>query len=175
MRADFPHTALQYVSQHRQWSIKFMHNMRQWQRIVSQVIEITFPTPSITLTASIEPFMYHSYHLIIEHFQHSTITTDTILLIAIPLPKGYAHLDRASAPARESTTVKQATLTQAAIESNPKHEPSVYMTLPVHLSSKRIHQIRHRLRLIRHRSHQTDRPIPHRARSNLANSPVLHQ
>lgn len=67
------------------------------------------------------------------------------------------------------------TLIQSAIKSNPKHEPSLYMTIPVHLSGEKTPKICHLLRLISHWSHQKDQPIPHRAISNLANPTTVHR
>jgi hypothetical protein len=39
----------------------------------SQVIEIAFPNPPVALAATIQPFMYHAHHLIIELLQHPAI------------------------------------------------------------------------------------------------------
>jgi hypothetical protein len=71
--------------------------------------------------------------------------------------------------------MRELTLISSTIKSNPKHEPSVYMTTPDHLSSERRPQIGHRLRLISLRSHQTDQPIPYRVRSNLTNPSAAHR
>ena len=89
--------------------------------------------------------------------------------------KGHAHLDRASTPPTESTTMRQLTLISSTIKSNPKHEPSVYMTIPVHLSSEKMPHIGHRSHLISHRSFPIDQPIPPRARSNRTNPSADHR
>jgi hypothetical protein len=57
----------------------------------------------------------------------------------------------------------------STIKSHPKHDTSVYLTIPVHLTSERIPQIRHLLGLISQQAHQTDQPVSNRALSNLVN------
>jgi len=69
----------------------------------------------------------------------------------------------------------QLTSLSSTIKSDSKHDTSVYMTIPVHLSSERIPQIRHLLGLIGQQVHQTDQPIPDRALSNLVTQTVVHQ
>jgi hypothetical protein len=63
----------------------------------------------------------------------------------------------------------------STIKIDLKHGTSVYMTIPVHLSSERIPQIHHLLGLIGHQSHQTDQPIPDRELSNLVTQTVVHR
>jgi hypothetical protein len=70
--------------------------------------------------------------------------------------------------------MRQLTLISSTIKPNPKHEPSGYMTIPVHLSSEKTPQINRRLRLISHRLFPIDQPIPPRARFNHANLSAAH-
>ena len=74
-----------------------------------------------------------------------------------------------------NTTKWLSLLRKANINPNPKHEPSVYMTIPVHLSSEKTPQIGHRSDLISHRSFPIDQPIPPRARSNRTNPSTAHR
>ena len=49
-----------------------------------------------------------------------------------PLQEGNTRLYRASVSAGEGATVREHTLISSAIKSHPKHEPSGYITIPVH-------------------------------------------
>jgi len=71
--------------------------------------------------------------------------------------------------------MRELTLISSAIKSNPKHEPSVYMTIPVHLSSEKMAQICHRSDLISHRSFPIDQPIPPIARTNRTNPSAVYR
>ena len=71
--------------------------------------------------------------------------------------------------------MRQLAFLSSTIKSHPKHDTSVYMTIPVHLFSEGIPQIRHLLGLIGQQSHQTDQPIPNRALSNLATQIAVHR
>ncbi len=71
--------------------------------------------------------------------------------------------------------MRELTLISSTIKFNPKHEPLGYVAIPVHLSSEKKPQIGHRLRLTSLRSHQTDQPIPYRARSNRTNPSATHR
>lgn len=92
-----------------------------------------------------------------------------------PLPEGHARPDRAPASPREGTTVRELILISLMIKFNPKHDPSVDMTIPFCLYVEKPPQIGHRLRLISLRWHQTDQPIPYRARSNRTNPSADHR
>jgi hypothetical protein len=71
--------------------------------------------------------------------------------------------------------MRELTLISSTIKSNPKHDPSVDMTIPVHLSTEKTPQICHRSDLISHRSLPEDQLILHQARYNHANLSVAHR
>jgi len=52
--------------------------------------------------------------------------------------------------------VIQPTSISLTIKSNPKHDPSGYMAIPVYLSGEEKLQIDHPLRMISHLAYQTD-------------------
>ncbi len=60
------------------------------------------------------------------------------------------------------------------IKSNPKHDPSGNMVIPVYLFGEEKLQINNPLRMISHPAYQTDQSIPHLARYNLANPSANH-
>jgi hypothetical protein len=70
--------------------------------------------------------------------------------------------------------MRQLTLISSTIKFNPRHEPSVDMTIPVYLFIGRRPQIGHLSELISHRSFPIDQPISPRARYNHANLPSAH-
>jgi hypothetical protein len=69
----------------------------------------------------------------------------------------------------------QLTSLSSTIKSHLKHGTSVYMTIPVHLSSEKIPQIHHLLGLLGRQSHQTGQQIPVLALSNLVIQTVVHR
>ena len=69
----------------------------------------------------------------------------------------------------------QFTSLSSIIKSYLKHDTSVYMAIPVHLSSERVPQICHLLGLIGRHLHKTDQLIPDRAKSNIAHQPTAHR